>query len=292
MQNLYFYRNKSFITLILLLSISVTLMFFNVKLNFLDLRAVLFFLTYPVQYTVTSIGEFFSDSVSGISKIRELEEELRLTKESLDKYKKTLLPYSQIQKENEEYKKILGIKSHIAYNTVYSRIVFRDPGLTGDYFIIDKGAFDGIKPDMPVVSYNDSGDIFLIGKTTEVNVSAAKVRLLTAADSHIGIELKFSGYVGVLRGNGSWNQNCVAEYIPVEADTFVGEEVITSGESDIFPPGLLIGKIVGIGKPTAEDFFKKLYVRPQFDFSRTKDVFIMEWKPNSDVGSLIERAGE
>jgi rod shape-determining protein MreC len=267
-------------------------MFFNVKLNFLDLRAVLFFLTYPVQYTVTSIGEFFSDSVSGISKIRELEEELRLTKESLDKYKKTLLPYSQIQKENEEYKKILGIKSHIAYNTVYARIVFRDPGLTGDYFIIDKGAFDGIKPDMPVVSYNESGDIFLIGKTTEVNVSAAKVRLLTAADSHIGIELKFSGYVGVLRGNGSWNQNCVAEYIPVEADTFVGEEVITSGESDIFPPGLLIGKIVGIGKPTAEDFFKKLYVRPQFDFSRTKDVFIMEWKPNSDVGSLIERAGE
>jgi|GEM_PF-1273757 rod shape-determining protein MreC len=292
MQNLYFYRNKSFITLVLLLSISVILMFFNVKLNYLNLRQVLFFVTYPVQYTVSSVGDFFTSSATGISKIRELEEELRMTRISLDKYKKTLLPFSQIQRENEDLKKIIGIKSTIQYNTVYGRIVFRDPGLTGDYFIIDKGAFDGIRPDMPVVSYNDNGDIFLIGKTTEVNASACKIKLLTAADTHIGIELKFSGYVGVLRGNGSWNQNCVAEYIPVEADTFVGEDVITSGESDIFPPGLLVGKIVGIGKPNAEEFFKKLYVRPEFDFSRTRDVFIMEWKPNSDVGNLIEKAGE
>ena len=174
MQNLYFYRNKSFITLVLLLSISVILMFFNVKLNYLNLRQVLFFITYPVQYTVSSVGDFFTSSATGISKIRELEEDLRMTRLSLDKYKKTLLPFSQIQRENEDLKKIIGIKSKIEYNTVYGRIVFRDPGLTGDYFIIDKGAFDGIRPDMPVVSYNDNGDIFLIGKTTEVNASACR----------------------------------------------------------------------------------------------------------------------
>ncbi len=292
MQNLYFYRNKTFFTFVLLLSISVTLMFLNVKVNFLNLRTIFFFITDPFPNTISSIGDFFSNSFVAISKIRELEEELSLANESLAKYKKALMPFSQLQQENEEYKKLIGIKSHIEYNTKYARIVYRDPGLTGDYFIIDKGAFDEIKPDMPVVSYNASGDIFLVGKTAEVNASASKVRIITAADMHIGVELKFSGYVGVLRGNGSWNQNCVAEYIPVEADTFVGEEVITSGESDIFPPGLLIGKIVGIGKPMAEEFFKKLYVRPEFDYSRTKDVFIVIWKPNADVGNLIEKAGD
>ncbi len=279
-------------TFLLLISISLCLMFFNVKFSFLNLRAVFFFIAYPVQYSISAVEDFFSNSFVGFSKIRELEEDLRQTRESLDKYKKTLLPFSKLQKDNEEYKKLLGIKSKIDYNTVYSRIIFRDPGLTGDFFIVDKGAFDGIKPDMPVISYDDAGDIFLIGKVTEVNASASKVRLITAADSHIGIELKYSGYIGVLRGNGSWNQNCVAEYIPVEADTFVGEDVITSGESDIFPPGLLIGKIVGIGKAPTEEFFKKLYVKPVFSFAKTKDVFIMDWKPNSDIGSLIEKASE
>jgi rod shape-determining protein MreC len=267
-------------------------MFFNVKFNFLNLRAVLFFVTYPVQYSIFAVEDFFANSFTGFSRIRELEDELKQTRESLDKYKRTLLPFSQLQKENEGYRKILNIKSRIEYNTLYARIIFRDPDLTGDFFIVDKGFFDGIKSDMSVISYNENGDIFLIGKTTEVNASAAKVRLITAADSHVGASLKYSGYIGILRGNGSWNQYCVMEYIPVEADTFVGEEVITSGESDIFPPGLLIGRIVGIGKPATEEFFKKLFVKPEFSFSRTKDVFIIDWKPNSDIGKLIERSSE
>jgi rod shape-determining protein MreC len=267
-------------------------MFFNVRFNFLNLRSVLFFIAYPIQYSISSIEEFFSNSFAGFAKIRELEEELQQTKESLDKYKKALLPFSQLQRDNEEYKKLLNIKSRLEYNTVYARIVFRDPDLTGDYFIVDKGFFDGIKQDMPVISYNENGDIFLIGKTTEVNASAAKVKLITAADCNIGIALKYSGYIGILRGNGSWNQYCIAEYIPVEADTYVGEEVITSGESDIFPPGLLIGKVVGIGRPVTEEFFKKLYVKTEFSYARTKDVFIMDWKPRADIGKLIEKANE
>ncbi len=267
-------------------------MFFQVRFNFLNLRPVFFFITYPVQYSLKAIGDFFSNSFVGISKIQELEDELKTTRESLDKYKRTLLPFSQLQKDNEEYKKILGVKSKIDYNTKYARIVFRDPSLTGDYFIVDKGAFDGLKENMPVISYNEDGNIYLIGKTSEVNLSAAKVKLITAADSFIGVALKSSGYVGVLRGNGSWNQNCIAEYIPIEADTFAGEEVVTSGESDIFPPGLLIGHVVGIGKAPVEEFFKKLYVKPEFKYSKTRNVFIMEWKPNVDVGNLIEHTSE
>jgi len=266
-------------------------MFFNIKLT-VDLQSVLFFITYPVEYSVQAVGKFVSDSFTSISKIQELEEELKITQESLERYKRSQLSFSQLQKENEELKEKLSIKAKINYNTRYAKVVFRDPNLTGDYLIIDKGAIDGVNVNMPVVSYDSAGNIFLIGKIERVNISASKVRLITAIDSYVGVTLKSSGYVGILKGSGSWNQNCSVEYIPVEADAFEGEIVETSGESDIYPPGIFVGRIVGIGKSSVDDFFKKIYVRPEFKYSKIRDVFVIEWKPNVQTDNLIEKTGE
>ena len=56
------------------------------------------------------------------------------------------------------------MKKNIIHSTKYARVVFRDPTLAGDFFIIDKGSMDDIREDMPVVSYDTDGQIFLVGK--------------------------------------------------------------------------------------------------------------------------------
>ncbi len=290
MQNLFLYKNKSFVALILFLVVSLSLMFFNVRFPTFNIRSIFFFLTYPIQYSVSSVGSFFVNSATSISKIQQLENELKFTKERLIKYQEALLLSSQINKENEELRNALSMKSRINQITRYARIIFRDPSLTGDYFIIDKGVFDGIKQNMPAVSYNSDGKIYLVGRISEANVSASKVKLITAADSYVGVTLKNSGYVGILKGNGSWNQNTDVEYIPFEANVEVGEEVVTSGESDIFPAGILIGNIIAIDTGSTEDFFKKLYVKPEYKYNKINDVFIIEWKPGIEIKDLIENA--
>lgn len=292
MQNLYIYKNRPLVTLIILLLISLSLMFFNVRFPGFNIRSVFFFLTYPVQYSVSSVGKFFVDSAVGITRIRELENELNQKKVTLLRYQEALSLYSQITKENDELRNALVIKGRVNHTTHYARVVFRDPNLTGDYFIVDKGSFDGLKVNMPVISYNDKGQIFLVGKTVEVNMSASKVKLLTAVETYVGVTLKDSGYIGILKGVGSWKQNCIVEYIPIEASAYVGEEVQTSGESDIFPAGILIGKIVGVGMTTGEEFFKKLYVKPEFKYTQIKDVFIIDWKSTMNIGNLIENTSE
>lgn len=291
MQNLIIYRNKSLFTLILFLAISLTLMFFNVRFTAFNIRKIFTFVTYPITYSISAVGSFFVDSATGIVKIRQLEKELNFTKERLVKYQEALALYSQINKENEDLRLLLSMKSNIIHSTKYARVVFRDPNLTGDYYLIDKGSMDGLHENMPVISYDPDGQTFLVGKTIEVNLSSTKVKLVTSGDSFIGVTLKISGYVGVLKGVGSWNQNCVVEYIPIEANAFNGEDVVTSGESDIFPPGILIGKIVGIGKNSTEEFFKKLYVKPAYKYSRIKDVFVIDWNPGSDAGDFNQHTG-
>lgn len=285
MQNLTITRNRSIIVLILLLAVSVGLMFMNLKLTVFSVRNIFFFITYPIQYSVSSVGKFFVNTATSITRIQQLEDELKDTKERLIRYQENLLLTSQVEKENEDLRRILSIKSNITHNSMYARVVFRDPNLTGDYYVIDKGVMDGIHNDMPVMTYGDDGEVYLIGRTIEANLTASKVKLVTAADSYIGVTLKTSGYIGILRGFGSWNQNSVVDYIPIEANAFVGEDIVTSGESDVFPAGLLIGKIVGIGNSNPEDFFKKIYVKPVMKYTKIRDVFIIDWKPAGGLGS-------
>lgn len=291
MQNLSVTRNRSVLILIILLVASVGLMFMNVKLTAFSVRNLFFFITYPIQYSVSSVGKFFVNSITGIARIQQLEDELKTTKERLIKYQENLLLYSQIEKENTDLRKVLGIQSNINHSSIYARVVFRDPNLTGDYYIINKGLMDGVHDDMPVVAYNDEGEVYLIGRTLEANLSATKVRLVTAADSYIGVVLKTSGYIGILRGFGSWNQNAVVDYIPIEANAFSGEDIVTSGESDVFPAGMLIGKIVGIGNSNPEDFFKKIYVKPLLKYTRIRDVFIIDWKPSKQENNFNKSTG-
>ncbi len=292
MQTLSYYKNKSIVALVVCLSISLILMIFNVSFKSFNIRSVFFFVTYPIEHGVSAISGFFGNVFNGLARIRELEEELTLSRERLAKYQEKLLLYSRITEENERLKKLLGIRENISYETIYARIIFRDPTLQGDYFIIDKGSLDGIRNDMPVVSFDESENLFLVGKTVEVNLTASKLKLLTARNFYLGVSLKDSGYVGILSGNGAWNQNCVLDYIPREANPYIGQQLVTSGESDIFPYGLLVGTVVGIGRNVMEEFFQKLYIRPAYRYSTIKDVFILKWEPAAEANVLIESSYE
>ncbi len=292
MTSLYFYKNKSLVTLILLLLTSLALMFMNVKLSLFNIRSPFFFLTYPVEFVAKGVSDLVENTVNGIGRIHKLEEQLNSANKRLLHYQEKLLLYSQVVSENETLKRQLGLKGILKYESTYARVVYRDPNLTADYLIINKGTLDGLRRNMPVVSSTTNGELFLLGKVIEVNLTASKVKLLTAADFYVGVSVRNKGYVGILRGNGSWNQNLVVDYIPQEADIRVGDSVITSGESDIFPFGLPVGRVTAIGKSSIEEFFQKLYLKPLYSYSIVKNVFIVDWHPSAEIKDLIESSYE
>lgn len=286
------HKNRSVITLAILLSVSLLLMVFNVKLEGLKIRNVFFTITYPIEYAVTGVSNFFKNTFAGITRIQELEEELVTTRQRLVDYQEKLLLYEHIIDENEELKELLNIQEEIDYTATYAQIIFRDPTLEGDYFVIDKGSSDGLEVDMPVVSFDTNEVMFLVGRLTEVTPFASKVKLLTSKTFYLGVTLEDSGYVGILNGNGSWNQNCVVDYIPLEATAYAGQGVVTSGESDIFPDDILVGTIVGVAQSLLDEFFYTLYIKPEYNYSTIEHVFILEWEPVAEANILIEESYE
>ncbi|MGC8764565.1 MAG: rod shape-determining protein MreC [Brevinematia bacterium] len=292
MQFLYFYRNKKIFTLVILLFISFGLMFLNIRVPVVQFRRVLFFISYPFELLFNWAGSTTVKFFTSFRKVEELEKELSITKERLIKYQELLLMFQQLVKENEELKKLLEIRKTIPFKTFYARITFRDPSFLNQIFVIDKGAKDGIKANMCVVSYNENGEIFLVGKVIETSLFSSKVKVLNASDFYIGVTFEKNRYIGIMKGGGIF-QNCVVNYIPVDAQIDIGENVLTSGESEIFPGNIKIGKVVAFGSSVRDKFFKKVYVRPELVYSKIRDVFvILESPAEKNLDDKVEKNEE
>lgn len=253
-------------------------MFLNVRVPTIPFRKILFFISYPFELMFNWVGSNSVKIFTSFKKVEELEKELSITKERLIKYQELLLMFQQLLKENEELKKSLEVQKTFSFKTYYAKVVFRDSSFVNQIFIIDRGSVDGIKPNMCVVSYNEDGEIFLVGKIIEASLFSSKVKVLNSPDFYLGVTFEKSGYIGIMKGAGIF-QNCIVNYIPVDAQVEIGENVLTSGESEIFPGNIKVGKVVASGSSVKDKFFKKVYVRPELVYSKIRDVFVVFWEP-------------
>lgn len=166
----------------------------------------------------------------------------------------------------EELKKLLNLNTSLAlYDIVNASIVSRDIGYWYNTFVIDKGKLDGIDYNMAVV--NSDG---LVGKVIKLTNNTSTIKLLTSSviDNKISIKIDNNGnYIyGLLTKYDSKNNVFIIEGISENADIINGSLVLTSGLSEIFPSGLLIGKV----KNTTTDNFdlaKTIEVTPSVNFN-------------------------
>lgn len=107
-----------------------------------------------------------------------------------------------------------------------------------NYLTLNKGAGDGIKPDMGVIS--SRGVVGVVLNTSEnysTVISVLNTRL------QISARLRDTGFFGSLNWNGSSYRHARLTGIPAHASPSVGDAVVTSGYSTIFPENILIGTI-------------------------------------------------
>ena len=245
------------------------------KILLLASGLMLFSASVSVEGIFVSAGLAVRSFFTSLEHIRTLEARLEEAEQKLQVYREDSFRYEQLEQENQHYRNLLGIQEQIPEKTYYAKVVFRDPTLLSDYIIINKGRVEGIKQNMPVVSPSIQDRMILVGKIVETGRHTSKVQLLTAKNFYVGVRLADTGYTGLLNGEGSWNQDALLNYVPVEADPALGEEVLTSGESDIYPSGILIGKVRGIGQNVMEEYFQILYIRPELDYARLSEVFVL-----------------
>jgi rod shape-determining protein MreC len=134
---------------------------------------------------------------------------------------------------------------------------------------INRGRADGVLPDMGVVSGTG-----LVGVVYMASQHYSVVMPLLNVHSRISCAIRNHGYFGYIDWDGSSATDAFMEDVPRHAQFNTGEWVETSGYSDIFPPGITIGKITDIGN-SADGLSYRLRVRLNTDFSRLREVSVI-----------------
>lgn len=173
-----------------------------------------------------------------------------------------------LEKENDALRKQLGIEPRTQYTLVGARIAGFDPLSFSHYAVIDKGARDGIKENMPVIMAG--GVVF--GKVTEVHDGFSRVMLVSDAANKVSVKTASEKASGVL--SGTQGNALRMDLIEKSADIAADELVVTSGIDNVYPRGLAVGWVKEVVAPQ-EGIFKQAYIRPAYAEGFTTTVFII-----------------
>lgn len=130
------------------------------------------------------------------------------------------------------------VKGGRRYSFVQSRIVNNNTYKQYNYLTLNKGKEQGVFRNMGVIS--DQG---LVGIILESSSNFATVIPIINRDFKLSAKIKSNNYAGILQWDGISPRFAVLTEIPFHVSLSVGDTIVTSGFSSIFPEGIEVGKI-------------------------------------------------
>ena len=179
--------------------------------------------------------------------------------------------------ENERLQAMLEFRTKtVAFQMKAAAVIGQDPGTLNHSLLINQGANDGIRVNMPVVTHQG-----LVGHVTEVFGGTAKVRLLIDAASSAAamIQRPQSRAVGIVEGNPAQISLLRVKNLLRDSDVIKGDKIMTSGLGGIYPKGLLIGEVVDVVDDDG-GLLKNAMIRSAVDFSRLEEVLVITGERN------------
>jgi rod shape-determining protein MreC len=240
------------------------------------LRGVATTVFQPVQdglvTVVRPVGELFG-GVGDLFRIRAENAELRAQVEALRERRRSV---TDLQRENEELRGLLGMRDLGQLETVAARTVALGPSNFEWTITIDVGSDDGIRRDMPVV--NGDG---LVGRVIQVTPNASRVLLTIDPNFGAAARVARHGETGYIDGRGG--EPMVFRPLDPEIDIEVGDEIVTSSyQGGIFPGGLRIGT-VSVVDDAANRLAREVQVQPYVDFTRLHHVLVVVNAPVDEI---------
>ena len=166
-----------------------------------------------------------------------------------------------------EFQKLSTYQETAPMTTMPARIIGRHVSNWYRAMVINKGARDGIRAEMGVIT--DAG---VVGRIIRVNPTTSIVLLLSDPNVAITGMIQTSRDEGIVQGTPQGTIHM--KYLPPLSSVQVGDAIVTSGLTEDFPRGLHIGHIQQVTK-AATDLFQSGEVKPIVDFSKLEGVLVI-----------------
>ena len=177
-------------------------------------------------------------------------------------------------------------KYGVPYKFTPAKIIKNSYALANNILLINKGKKDSLKQDLGVI--NSKGIIGIVD-----NVSSKYATVISVLNSNVNIsaQLKKTNHFGSLTWDGESHEFIQLTDIPKIAPVAVGDTIVTSGRSAIFPKGIQIGIINNFELDAAENYYI-INLKIFNDMTNIEHVYIIENNGLAEMDNLLNPIDE
>ncbi len=149
-----------------------------------------------------------------------------------------------------------------------------------NYFTINRGRLDGIRPGMGVVDQNG-----VVGIVNVTGDHLSRVISLLNETQRFSVKLRDTGFIGSLAWKGGDASIAYVEEVPRHAVWQIGDTIVTSGYSTTFPEGIPVGMVINRVHGQDDSFFT-FKVKLSSDFKTLSSVRVINDIYKTEIDSL------
>ena len=173
---------------------------------------------------------------------------------------------NKVESNHQTYLDSIG-KAKFTY--MPARVINNSVNRQNNYLTLNVGSDQGVKPEMGVVTSKG-----IVGIVASVSSNFSTVISLLNTNLKVSAKHKRTGFFGSLYWDGLNYREVVLNEIPQHVDLAVGDTIMTSGYSTIFPENIPIGTIEEYSLRGGNFYFVR--VKLLSDFKQIDNVYIIK----------------
>jgi rod shape-determining protein MreC len=151
-----------------------------------------------------------------------------------------------------------------------AKVVNNTVSLPNNTLTIERGENQGVKKDMGVLS-----PMGVVGTVISTSGNYAVVMSMLNRQSRISSKLKKTGETAIVQWDGINPSYVIMNNVPKNIPVAIGDSVVTSNISSLFPPDILVGTVAEIVENKASNFYT-LRLKTATNFYSVEHVMVVE----------------
>ena len=178
--------------------------------------------------------------------------------------------------EGQRLRTLLEFRHNYVAATVAAQVIGSSGSDQSRILTLDKGAKDGLRPDMAVITPNG-----IVGKLRDVFPTTSQLLLINDPSAGAGVILGSTRIHAILRG--SPQGRIQINNLTPDSRIKTGETVLTSGGDGVFPRGLPVGTIESIVLDPVHQPYTLITLHSAVDLNQLDEVLVVTGTAAADA---------
>ena len=258
----------------LLLSLVITLSSVLMGGNANPLSNVVQAVTSPIRGGISAVLDWAGGVSDYVFRYGEMQQELEDLRLQVSQLEEQVRQGEEDSRENEQLRDLLKLQQQ-RQDFVFenAKVTARSNANWESTLTLSKGSSSGIAAGNCVIT--ETG--VLVGVVSVVGTNWCTVSSVINTDIEMGGIVTRTYSAGVLEGDFSLMSQgkLKLNYLPEGAQLVSGDEVLTSGKGDVYPSGLVVGRVEGVFTDPS-GMTRYAVVTPDVDLSSLIEVFVIK----------------